>query len=261
MPPANSGEFPPGGGVAVIPPPADESAPAVIPAEAGTTPDAGAYFREQLAAGAPWHRALLEAMGRWTLPEETWQGRRYKYIVGREAFDWLLLAERLCAEAGDAIPLEEMEMLLFHGILPEPVEGDELRSLLGASKHQGYLNYHYGIVLEEALQLAAEEKIRKRHTARGYVETGTGSEELVEDAFRHLYNDSRSNLLDEFRRSAGLAQRSSLSLTDLKEFTYWLHKRRVNYWDPARVASDTRLAIGRLEALREASARGLFGGR
>ena len=261
MPPANSGEFPPGGGVAVIPPPADESAPAVIPAEAGTTPDAGAYFREQLAAGAPWHRALLEAMGRWTLPEETWRGRRYKYIVGREAFDWLLLAERLCAEAGDAIPLEEMEMLLFHGILPEPVEGDELRSLLGASKHQGYLNYHYGIVLEEALQLAAEEKIRKRHTARGYVETGTGSEELVEDAFRHLYNDSRSNLLDEFRRSAGLAQRSSLSLTDLKEFTYWLHKRRVNYWDPARVASDTRLAIGRLEALREASARGLFGGR
>ena len=261
MPPANSGEFPPGGGVAVIPPPADESAPAVIPAEAGTTPDAGAYFREQLAAGAPWHRALLEAMGRWTLPEETWRGRRYKYIVGREAFDWLLLAERLCAEAGDAIPLEEMEMLLFHGILPEPVEGDELRSLLGASKHQGYLNYHYGIVLEEALQLAAEEKIRKRHTARGYVETGTGSEELVEDAFRHLYNDSRSNLLDEFRRSARLAQRSSLSLTDLKEFTYWLHKRRVNYWDPARVASDTRLAIGRLEALREASARGLFGGR
>ena len=93
MPPANSGEFPSGGGVAVIPPLADKSGPVVIPAEAGTTPDAAAYFREQLAAGAPWHRALLEAMGRWTVPEETWQGRRYKYIVGREAFDWLLLAE------------------------------------------------------------------------------------------------------------------------------------------------------------------------
>ena len=119
------------------------------------------------------------------------------------------------------------------------------------SKYQGYLNFHYGVVLEEALQLAAEESIRKRHIARGYVESGGGSEELVEDAFRHLYNDSRSSLLDEFRRSAGLARRGSLSLTDLKEFTYWLHKRRVNYWDPARVASDTRLAIRRLDALRE----------
>ena len=248
MPPANSGEFPPGGSVAVILPLADESGPRQ------TTTDPSAYFREQLAAGAPWHRALLEAMGRWTLPEETWRGRRYKYIVGREAFDWLLLAERLCTEAGGTIPWEEAELLLFHGILPEPIESDELRSLLGASKHQGYLNYHYGIVLEEALQLAAEESIRKRHIARGYVENETRSEELVEDAFRHLYNDSRSNLLDEFRRNNGMARRRSLSLTDLKEFTYWLHKRRVNYWDPARVASDTRLAIRRLAALRETSA-------
>ena len=247
MPPENFSEPFSIGGVAVIPVFPDEHDPRQH------ITDASAYFLGQLAAGAPWHRALLEAMGVWPLPEEIWKGRRYKYIVGREAFDWLLLAERLCAEAGDAIPTEELEMLLFHGVLPEPIEGDELRSLLGASKHQGYLNYHYGIVLEEALQLAAEESTRKRHIARGYVETGTGTEELVEDAFRHLYNDSRTNLLDEFRRSAGLVQRRSLSLTDLKEITYCLHKRRVNYWDPARVASDTRLAIRRLEALQESA--------
>ncbi len=243
MPPADFAEPSPGGGVTVIHPEAGE------PSSGRREPEAAVYFREQLAAGAPWHRALLEAMGRWTLPEETWNGRRYKYIVGREAFDWLLLAERLCADAGDAIPPGELERLLFHGILPEPVEADEFRALLGASKHQGYLNYHYGIVLEEALQLAAEEYIRKRHIARGY----SDSEELVEDAFLRLYNDSCSNLLAEFRRSAGL-NAGRISLTDLKEFTYWLHKRRVNYWDPARVASDTRLAIRRLAALREGEA-------
>ena len=209
--------------------------------------DTVAYFRQQLTAGAPWHRVLLEAMGRWTLPEEQWNGRRCKYIIGREAFDWLLLAERLCAEALDAIPAEELEMLLFHGILPEPIEGDELRRLIGPSKHQGYLNYHYGVVLEEALQLAAEEKIRKHHTAKGY----SDSEDLMEDAFRHLYNDSRSNLLEEFRKHVDADRRRGLSLTDLKEFTYWLHKKRVNYWDPARVASDTRVAIRRYLALQE----------
>ena len=241
MPPANFSEQTFIGNVAVIPVNPDENESRRQP------PEASVFFLEQLAAGAPWHRALLEAMGMWTLPEEIWKGRRYKYIVGREAFDWLLLAERLCAEAEDVIPTEELEMLLFQGVLPEPIEGDELRSLLGGSKYQGYLNYHYGVVLEEALQLAAEESFRKRHTSLGY----SDSEELVEDAFRHLYNDSRSNLFDEFRKVNGGGRRRSFSLTDLKEFTYWLHKRRVNYWDPARVASDTRLAIRRLEALQE----------
>ena len=204
-------------------------------------------FLMRLEEGALWHRALLEAMGHWTLPVEYWNERRYKYIVGQEAFDWLLLAERISAEAADSIPSEELEMLLFHGILPEPMEQDEFRSLIGSSKYQGYLNFHYGVVLEEALQLAAEENTRKRHIARGY----TDCEELVEDAFRHLYNDARTNLLEEYRRHSEIEGRQGFSITDLKEFTYWLHKRRVNYWDPARVASDTRLAIRRYTSLKE----------
>ena len=209
-----------------------------------------ARFRAQLAAGAPWHLALLEAMGRWTLAEETRDGRHYKYIVGREAFDWLLLAERLCAEAGEFIPARDLERLLFHGELPEFLEEDELRDLMGVGKYRAYLNFHYGVVLEEALQLTAEEYARKLHLAKGY----SDSEDLVEDAFRHLYVRSRADLLAEFRAEAKLGQRQGLTLHELKEFTYWLHKRRVHYWDPARVASDTRKAILRLEALRETGA-------
>ena len=30
-------------------------------------------------------------MGRWAVAEESHNDRRYKYMVGREAFDWLLL--------------------------------------------------------------------------------------------------------------------------------------------------------------------------
>jgi hypothetical protein len=40
-------------------------------------------------------------------------------------------------------------------------------------------------------------------------------------------------------------------LTNLKEFTYWLFKYRVHYWDPARVASDTRKAMLRLDVLEQ----------
>ena len=204
-------------------------------------------FRMQLAAGAPWFRTLLQAMGRWIPAEEWHRDRRYKYMVGGEAFDWLLLAERLCDEAGGYIPQRDLERLLFHGLLPEPLAEDDLRELLGVSKYRAYLNFHYGVVLEEALQLAAEEYARKRHLARGF----SDSEELAEEAFLHLYTRTRSDLLSDFRAEAKLGRRQGLNLTDLKEFTYWLHKRRVNYWDPARVAYDTRLAILRLESLRE----------
>ena len=212
----------------------------------GALPEALQHFRAALAAGAPWRRALLEAMALWTLPAETFQGRTNKYVIGGEAFDWLLLAQRLCAGADGAVPAEQEESLLFEGRLPEGMDDEEFRDLLGPSKYRAYLNYHYGVVLEEALQLDAEEEARKRHVARGY----TDNEELVEEAFVHLYAKSRTELLDQFRRESGMDRRRGLSLTDLKEFTYWLHKRRIRQWDPARVASDTRKAINRLESLR-----------
>ncbi len=217
--------------------------------QANSPSDEIGRLRGQLAAGIPWPEAMLETMGRWTLAEETHNNRRYKYMIGREAFDWLLLAERLCDEVGDLIPADGLELLLFHGVLPMPLEDEEFRELLGVGKYRAYLNFHYGVVLEEALQLAAEETARKRHLARGF----SDSEDLVEEAFRHLYTRTRTELLEEFRAEAKLGKREGLTLTDLKEFTYWLHKRRVNYWDPARVASDTRLAIRRLEVLRETS--------
>ena len=222
---------------------------AVFVVDGNAAPDAVLHFRAAVAAGLPWHRALLEAMALWTLPEESHDGRRYKYLLHGEAFDWLLLAERLCDAIDDAegaVPAAAKERLLFTGRLPEPMEEDEFRDLIGVTKHRAYLNFHYGVVLEEALQLAAEEEARKRHMARCFADT----EDLVEEAFRQLYQKSRSELLEEFRTGARMDRRRGMNLTDLKEFTYWLHKRRIDLWDPARVASDTRKAITRLEKLQ-----------
>ena len=144
-------------------------------------------------------------MGRWIPAEEWHRDRRYKYMVGGEAFDWLLLAERLCDEASGYIPQRDLERLLFHGLLPEPLAEDDLRELLGVSKYRAYLNFHYGVVLEEALQLAAEEYARKRHLARGF----SDSEELVEEAFLHLYTRTRSDLLSDYRDEAKLGSARS----------------------------------------------------
>ena len=141
----------------------------------------------------------------------------------------------------------ELEGLLFQGQLPETVTPEEFRERMGGNKYRAYLNYWYGVVVEEALQQAVEDEVRKRHRARCYPD----NEDLVEEAFTHLYGATRANLLKEYRQEARIPQRAALSLADYKEFTYWLSKRRFNLWDPARVASDTRKGIRHLKQLEQ----------
>ena len=212
-------------------------------------PEALRHLEAVVQSGAPWHQALLEAVGLWTQPQEEFQGRTYQYLIQGEAFDWLVLAERLCGELDGIIPAEEKELLLFRGQLPETVQPEAFRDLLGINKYRAYLNFWYGVVVEEALQLSVEEDVRKRHIARGYSDT----EDLVEEVFVHLYSAVRSDLLEEFRQQAHIPKRRHLSLSDVKGFTYWLHKRRLKIWDPARVASDTKKGINRLRLLEQAT--------
>ena len=213
------------------------------------TPEPLRHLKAASKSGIPWHQALLESIGLWTQPQEEFQGRTYQYLIQGEAFDWLVLAERLCGELDGFIPAEEKELLLFWGQLPGTVEPEMFRDLLGVNKYRAYLNFWYGVVVEEALQLSVEEDVRKRHIALCYADT----EELVEEVFVHLYNANRSELLEEFHQQVRLPKRRHLSLSNVKEFTYWLHKRRIKIWDPARVASDTKKGIRRLRLLEQAT--------
>ena len=222
---------------------------------AQAVPPAVLHLKSAVASGAPWTQALLEAIGLWTLPQEVHQGRTYQYLIQGEALDWLLLAERLCGELDGLMPPDAKDALLFTGQLPPDVSPETFRRLIGATKHRAYLNYWYGVVLEEALQLAVEEEVRKRHRARCYPD----SEDLVEEAFPLLYSKDRAALWEEFSFKSEKTPApfpNSLpgdplgwSLSDVKEFTYWLFKHRVNLWDPARVASDTRKAMQKLSFL------------
>ncbi len=210
------------------------------------------HFRKAVESGQPWTLALLEAVGMWTVAAEEHDGREYSYLLHGEAFDWVVLAERLCSDIDGLVPADEKEDLLFEGLLPGDVDDRKFKGLIGSSKHQAVLNFWYGVVVEEALQLAVEEEARKRRLAKGY----TDSEDLIEDAFTILYQENRTDLARRFLKSKGAPTRRSMSLTELKEFTYWLFKRRVELWDPARVASDTRKGLDRLTRLKaSASAR------
>ena len=221
--------------------------------EGGALPEHG-HVIERLRSRAgrtdPWHIALLDAIGRWSLPHEDLWGRRWHYVIGGEALDWITLAHRLCLSIPDAVPPEELEPLLFYGRLPEDIGPERFRQLIGPYRYTAHLNFWYGVVVEEALQLVTEDSIRKTRFARCYGD----SDDVVEESYRHLYGETRTNLVPAFLSDAGGTwghEPQSLSLVAWQEFTYWLFKRRIRKWHPARVASDTRRGLERLRELRD----------
>jgi hypothetical protein len=208
--------------------------------------EAIAYLRETVAAGDHWYVALLKTMSRWTVAEETIGERRYRYLVGGEAFDWLLLAERLLDESGLECGDDERDALLFNGHPPLEIEDDEFQMLIGTPKYQAYLNFLYGVVVEEALQYAVEEEIAKEQ--HGRVWSAADLESM--GSFTRIYGRPHYELREEFQQERGMAVTEEVQYAELKEFTYWLFKYRVRNGEGARVASDTRkglVALSKLE--------------
>jgi len=213
--------------------------------------DTIAYLRDAILGGEQWYLALLRAMARWTAPEETVDGRHYRYLIGGEAFDWLLLAERLLDALDGLVSQDDRDALLFHSHPPVELDEEEFQQLLGTPKYQAHLNYLYGVTVEEALQLAVEDEFLKDKHA--YVWSRGGRDE--ETAFERIYGKTQPDLLREFLRERGSAETDTLQLTELKEFTYWLFKYRVRSHEGARVASDTRKGLAALSRVEAAARR------
>ncbi len=205
------------------------------------------HLRRELAQGRDWAPALLESMAMWTLAEEVHEERRNRYLLDGEAFDWLLLAERLLSEVDGLVPESEKSHLLASGEFPRSVSDEEFRSLLGPEKYSAYLNYWYGVVVEQAVVRSAEEEEQKRLPVRG----ARARREAAERAFRRVYGEGRGTLHRRFRAERGYARTTTVTATEAKEFTYWLFKHRLITGEGERVASDTRKGLLFLQRKRE----------
>jgi hypothetical protein len=202
------------------------------------------HLEQAVIAGKHWYLALLEAIRLWTESEETYNGRHYRYLIDGEAFDWLLLAERICEAVDDLVPEEEKLALLFQGQPPLRLTKDRFKELIGGAKYRQYLNYFYGVTVEEALFLAVETEVRKEWRTSGY----NNEHNLVNEVYQRIYGATKAILLKRFRREKSYPQLRSITLTELREFTYWLFKYRLKHCDKARVASDTKKALEQLVA-------------
>ena len=197
------------------------------------------HLKQAIASGEHWYLALLEAIKLWNSAEEDYNERHYCYLIEGEAFDWLLLAERLCQEISDSIPEKEKNDLLFFDHPPLELTKEEFKKLIGAAKYRAYLNYLYGVLVEEALISAVVDEIRKERRASGL----NKHEDILDKAYQRIYGDSQASLLGSFRKEKQYPKHKSTTLTELKEFTYWLFKYRLKICDKSRVASDTNKAL------------------
>ena len=228
--------------------------------------DALETFLAAVTAGDPWFEALMRAIALWESPSEVVDGRDYRYLVGGEAFDWLLLAERLLESAAIAAPgavsVEEAERLLFGGVAPADdaslrparLTDERLRELIGEQKHRAHLNYLYGVVVEQALQYAVELDLAKERVSVN-IKDARSEEAIADPVYQRIYGQPRAGLLRDFREESSLPQTAHIMLSELHEFQYWLFKYRVKNQEPARVASDTRKALAQLSRIEAAADR------
>jgi hypothetical protein len=201
------------------------------------------HLKQAVAGGKHWYIALLEAIKLWKSAEEDYHDRHYRYLIDGEAFDWLLLAERLSDEISQSIPEKERINLLFFDLPPLELTREEFKKLIGSVKYRAYLNYLYGVLVEENLISAVVDEIRKERLASGLKK----HEDILDKAYHRIYGDNQQSLLDSFRKEKRYPKRKSMTLSELKEFTYWLFKYRIKKCDKSRVASDTKKALIKMQ--------------
>jgi hypothetical protein len=193
------------------------------------------HFQESLYNGRHWYTSLLEAIGLWTDDVEVVHGYHYRYVIEGEAFDWLLLAERLCDAVNGLVPEQEKFALLFRCQPPLDLTGDEFKNLIGVQKYHKFLNYFYGVTVEQALVQVVHEEVRKERRANGWI-YHRGEED---ETFIRIYGFPETEMLKLFRQEKSYPQQDSTNITELKEFAYWCFKLRLKTCEKARVASDT----------------------
>lgn len=193
------------------------------------------YFRDSLLSGKQWYIALLETIGLWTDEEEVVDNRDYNYLIDSEAFDLMLLAKRLCDTVNELIPEDEKYAFLCRYRPPIDLSPENFKDLIGPNKYHMYLNFFYGIIVEDALVQAVREEVQKERRANCWTSRRGESDEV----FNRVYGDSQTALLKQFYKEKDVLQFPQNNLTDLREFTYWCFKYRVRSCEKAKVASDT----------------------
>ena len=201
-----------------------------------------------------WKLSVLETIAEWPLARETIAGKGIDYLIAGEAFDWRLLARRLLDECSPNVEKEIWWDWLHDSTLFGGFAESEFKRAVGVDKFRAHLSYFYGVTVEQALLLSVEEEITHIRVASGR----ELSDRSLERAHELLYGNTRGQLWEVFSLETGARpartgsrRKDEHSLASEDAFTYWLFKLRMERSDPAKIASDTRKGLAKLERMRQ----------
>ena len=222
-----------------------------VPREGPLDPEqAEEALRRQVTHGHPWYPALLEVVARWSAAAEELNGVVQQYLIGGEAFDWLLLAQRLLAPIEELIPAGELERLLIFGVTPDGSSEEDFARAIGGAKHRAHLNFQYGVTIEELLLLAAELELQKAGRLAG---AGRPQPDVM--SYERVYGKTLEELQLLYATETDSLLAARLRQSELQAFTYWCSKYRLRTSEPARVASDTKKALALLSRMEAGRGR------
>ena len=196
---------------------------------------------------ADWAMDMMASIRAWDLSSEVVGKRKFTYLIGGEAFDYLSLLERLAGDPKTNLKKSNLEELLFYGHLPSHGMKDEIKNHLGWKKYRAYLNYWYGVVIEQCLQYVVEIEVAKEFRAKGISEPN----DLGNIVFHRLYGEESAVLFRKFCCDTKRTYKESLTVAELEEYTYWLSKYRFEESDQSRFASDTLKGLSYFESLND----------
>lgn len=197
------------------------------------------HLRQSIVEGKHWYTALLEAIALWEDGQENVDGQSYRYLIGGEAFDLRLLARRLLQLANGLVPAKEKAAFLKNNQPPLQITHEQFKELIGDTKYKAYLNYFYGITVENALISAVQKQVNKE--LKMYPCCQDPRE--FEDTYKRIYGKDKESLVSHFN---GNSKYTEDSIEKSAEFTYWLFKYRLNNSDKERIASDTQKGLKNL---------------
>ncbi len=197
------------------------------------------HLRQSIVEGKHWYTALLEAIALWEDGQENVDGQSYRYLIGGEAFDLRLLARRLLQLANGLVPAKGKAAFLKNNQPPLQITHEQFKELIGDTKYKAYLNYFYGITVENALISAVQKQVNKE--LKMYPCCQDPRE--FEDTYKRIYGKDKESLVSHFN---GNSKYTEDSIEKSAEFTYWLFKYRLNNSDKERIASDTQKGLKNL---------------
>ncbi len=139
-------------------------------------------------AESDWKFTVLEAIADWPLANEDVGGETFEYLIGGEAFNWRLLAQRLLGECGSVIPDETLWEWLSDSVLFAGFEEPDFMRAVGVDKFRAHLSYFYGVTVEQSLLVAVEEEVTHQRVGSGR-QLSDGS---LERAYALLYDPSNT---------------------------------------------------------------------